>query len=301
MNLLSPQEIAQAASAAGTKKAGMPVGRMVALAVMAGVYIGLGGNICTVASCDLSKYVGYGLSQVVAGSVFALGLTLVLVAGAELFTGNNMMLTVAALDGKVSWTAVVRAWVIVYAGNFVGALLLVWLVFNSGQWSSGGYLVGAKALATANAKVSLSFSQAFFRGIICNWMVCLAVWMSLAAKDVAGKIAGLFFPIMAFVAGGFEHSIANMYFVPLGISLSGVQEVVSASGLAGKLGNLTWGGFVANNLLPVTIGNIIGGALFVGALYWYAYLRGTPAQVQVAQAQPAQVQSAQTQAPASSR
>ncbi len=277
MNMLSPQEIAQAASSAGARKADLPPDRMLALAMLAGVYVGLGGNVCTVASCDLAKYVGYGLSQVVAGSVFAIGLTLVLLAGAELFTGNNMMLTVAALDGKVSWNRVLRAWAIVYAGNLIGSLMLAWLVFGSGQWAANNYLVGARALVTANAKVNLPFSQAFFRGIVCNWMVCLAVWVSLAAKDVTGKIAGLFFPIMAFVAGGFEHSVANMYFIPLGISLSSIEQVVAASGLAGKLANLTWAGFAWKNLLPVTLGNIIGGAFFVGTFYWYAYLRGTQA------------------------
>ncbi|MGE5483737.1 MAG: formate/nitrite transporter family protein [Ignavibacteriales bacterium] len=279
MNMLSPAEMAQAASAAGQKKANLPAARMLALAILAGAYIALAGNLATVVSNDMSKYFGYGFSQFITGSVFTVGLALVIVAGAELFTGNNMMLAVAALDDKVSWSRVLYAWAIVYIGNFVGSLLVAWLALQSGQWASNSFLVGAKALATANAKVTLTWQAAFARGVLCNWMVCLAVWATLAAKDVVGKISALFLPIMGFVACGFEHSVANMYFIPVGIALSGVPDVVTASGLAGKVNNLNWVALFTRNLIPVTIGNIVGGALFVGGFYWFAYLRGasTPA------------------------
>ncbi|MCR4397923.1 MAG: formate/nitrite transporter family protein [Firmicutes bacterium] len=274
--MLLPVEIARAASAMGAKKAEMPHARMFSLAVLAGAYIAFGGNFATVVSSDLSKYFGYGFAQLVTGAVFALGLTLVVLGGAELFTGNNMVLTVAALDGAVSWPAVARAWAIVYAGNFVGALLMSSLAYASGQWAAANFQVGARALAIANAKVGLTLSQAFFRGVLCNWLVCLAVWLTLAAKDVAGKVSALFFPIAAFVACGFEHSIANMYFVPLGIFLGRVEPVVAAAGLSGKIAGLGWWTFVTRNLLPVTAGNIVGGAVFVGLAYWYAYLGRAP-------------------------
>lgn len=278
MNMLTPVEIARAASATGLKKSQLPPAKMLTLAVLAGAYIALAGDLATVVSDDMGKYFGYGFSQFITGVVFTVGLALVIVAGAELFTGNNMMLTVAALDGKAPWPGVLKAWLVVYAGNFAGSLLVAWLVVQSGQWAANNYLVGAKAVAWANAKVSLSWQAAFIRGILCNWMVCLAIWLSLAADDVVNKIAALFLPIMGFVACGFEHSVANMYFIPVGIVLSQVPEVVAASGLAGKIDNLNWVSMFTRNLIPVTLGNIVGGAALVGGVYWFAYLKGSSTQ-----------------------
>jgi formate/nitrite transporter len=168
-----------------------------------------------------------------------------------------------------------NGWFWVYIANFIGSLLVVWLMYSTELWKTGNFAVGAKALAIANGKVNLTWGVAIARGILCNWLVCLAVWMAVAAKDVPGKILGIYFPIMAFVASGFEHSIANMYFIPMGIILKNNASVVASAGLAEQLGRLTWGGFIFNNLLPVTIGNIIGGAFFVSTLYWYVYLRKT--------------------------
>jgi len=158
--------------------------------------------------------------------------------------------------------------------NFIGSLLLVWIMYSTGLWKTGDFGVGAKALAIANGKVNLSWGAAFARAIGCNWLVCLAVWLAIASKDVVGKIFGIYFPIMAFVASGFEHCVANMYFIPMGLLLKNNADVVAAAGLTNKLANLTWGGFIGNNLIPVTLGNIVGGAFFVSTLYWVVYLKG---------------------------
>jgi len=219
-----------------------------------------------------------GLAQFVGGSVFTVGLMLVVIGGAELFTGNNLIVIPCLSKGKkradletTSIAGLARNWGVVYVGNFVGALLLAFLVFGSGLYTMGGNQLGAKALAIANAKVQLPFAQALFRGILCNWLVCLAIWLSASADDTIGKILAIYFPIMAFVAMGFEHSVANMFLIPMGILLKGVTPVVAK--VSADLSNLTWEGFLINNLVPVTIGNIIGGAFFVGTLYWYIYIK----------------------------
>jgi formate/nitrite transporter len=193
-----------------------------------------------------------GISTLVFASVFSVGLMLVVIAGAELFTGNNLMF-MSVLAGEAKFSQMLSKWVIVFIANFLGSLLIVWFMDASGLVSGA---VADKALAIAKAKVGLDFAPAFFRAIMCNWLVCLAVWLALAAHDVVGKIFGIFFPIMAFVASGFEHSIANMYFIPIGMTLD--------SSL------ITWGGFI-KNLIPVTLGNIVGGAFFVGTLYWLVF------------------------------
>jgi len=164
-------------------------------------------------------------------------------------------------------------WFFVYFANFAGAILLVIIMYYSGLWKAGNLGVGIAALETAVAKVNLSFLEAFCRGIGCNWLVCLAVWLAIAGKDSISKIFGIYFPIMAFVASGFEHSVANMYFIPIGLFLKGNAAVVNAAGLTQTLDSLTWSSFLIRNLVPVTLGNIVGGALFVGGIYYLAYLR----------------------------
>jgi formate/nitrite transporter len=255
----------------GVNKARAPLASVTVLGVLAGVYIGFGAAMATLVGHDAAKYIGVGLAQVFTGAVFSVGLMLVVLAGAELFTGNNLMV-VSVLGREYGWGRMLGRWALVYAANFAGSVLLAWLMFRSGLWKTASNAVGARALAIANAKVSLPFEEAFFRGIGCNWLVCLAVWMALSSKDVAGKILAVFFPIMAFVALGFEHCVANMYFVPLGIFLKGSAVV---SGL--DVQPLTWGRFLVANLVPVTLGNVVGGGLFVGALYWFSYARGGPA------------------------
>jgi len=220
----------------------------------------------------MAAFLGVGMAKLIGGAVFSVGLMLVVIAGAELFTGNNLIF-LSVLDRQVRVSRLLRNWTIVYFANFVGSLLLVLLMYWSGLWKTDGGLVGAKALAIANSKVNLTFLQGFARGIMCNWLVCLAVWMAVSARTVVGKVWAIFFPIMAFVASGFEHSVANMFFIPMGLALKGQTAIVTAAGLADKLSQLTIGGMVMN-LIPVTLGNIVGGSFFVATLYWIVYLRG---------------------------
>jgi len=194
---------------------------------------------------------------------------LVVIGGAELFTGNNLI-TIACCDRKAAVSGLLKNWVVVYIGNFAGSLLLALIVFGGFYAYRDPGVMGSFALSIADAKVNLAFIEAVCRGILCNWLVCLAVWLAASSADTVGKIFGIFFPIMAFVTMGFEHSIANMYFVPVGIFLK------DWAGLSASA-NLTWAGFLQYNLLPVTIGNIIGGAFFVGVIYWYTYLQGKKA------------------------
>jgi len=245
--------------------------RLAILGFFAGVYIGFGAQLAIMVTHDLAAFVGVGISKLIGGAVFSVGLMLVVVAGAELFTGNNLIV-LSVLDRQVTVRKLLRNWTIVYSANLVGSLLLVLLMYWSGLWKTDGGLVGAKALSIANAKVNLTFLQAFARGILCNWLVCLAVWMAVSARAVVGKVFAIFFPIMAFVASGFEHSVANMFFIPMGLALKGEVAVVTAAGLTEKLSHLTVGGMVMN-LIPVTLGNIVGGAFFVATLYWVVYVR----------------------------
>jgi formate/nitrite transporter len=267
MSAQSPPEIAQSVCDSGCKKTKLQLGKMFVLAVLAGAYIGFGAQLSTVVKVGLADVVGSGLASLVGGAVFSVGLMLVVIGGAELFTGNNLI-SLACCHGKAAWSGLLRNWAVVYIGNFVGSIALALIVFGGFYAFRDPGALGTLALNTANAKVGLGFAEAVFRGIVCNWLVCLAVWLAVASKDVVGKIFGIFFPIMAFVAMGFEHSIANMYFIPMGIFLN------DYSSLAGTSTSLNWFSFLGNNLLPVTIGNIIGGVFFVSVLYWYAYLQG---------------------------
>jgi len=272
-NFLPPGGVAQAMCGVGNAKTNLSVIQMIILGILAGAFIGFGSELATMISFDMSKYFGVGFTKFIFGSVFSVGLILVVIAGAELFTGNNLIF-VGVLSGAIKPSKLLNNWFWVYFANFAGSLLLVWIMYATGLWKTGDLGVGAKALAIANGKVNLTWGAAFSRAILCNWLVCLAVWLAVAAKDVAGKILAIYFPIMAFVASGFEHSVANMYFVPMGLLLKSNVDVVAAAGLTDKLANLTWGGFIANNLIPVTLGNIVGGAFFVSTLYWAVYLKG---------------------------
>ena len=265
-----PNEIAVTLREAGRRKTLLTLDRMFILAVLAGVYIGFGAQLATTVSMDLAPHVGIGLSNMISGAVFSVGLMLVVLGGAELFTGNNLI-WLSFLGQRSKLSAVMRNWVTVYLGNFLGSVLLVFIVFVGGFYSLGGDLLGVRALAIANGKVNLGFFQLVARGIVCNWLVCMAVWLATSAEDATGKMLACLFPIMAFVASGYEHSVANMFFVPMGILLKGVPGLALRSGL--DVTNLTWGGFVFRNLIPVTVGNVIGGCFFVATLYWYVYLR----------------------------
>jgi len=250
--------------------------KLLVLGILAGAYIGFGGEISNMVGHDAATFVGAGLAAFIKGAVFSTGLMLVIIAGAELFTGNTMI-TMSVLDGKSKFSGLMYNWSIVYVANLIGSVLLAYIMFGSGLLEGPNVAVGAAALKTAAGKASLAFWPAFFRGILCNWLVCLAVWMALTARNTIGKVWAIFFPIMAFVASGFEHSIANMYFIPIGILLKGVNEVVAAAAAAGlspeKLANVGMYGFLVKNLVPVTLGNIVGGGFFVATLYWLAYVR----------------------------
>jgi len=269
---LAPGGIAHTMIGVGKAKVDLSIGRMILLGILAGAFIGFGSELAIITTYDMAKYLGVGFTKVIFGSVFSVGLMLVIIAGAELFTGNNLIIIrVLAKEGKIS--GVFNSWFWVYLANFVGSLLLVWMMYATGLWKTGNLAVGAKALAIANAKVNISWGEAFARGIGCNWLVCLAVWMAVASRDIIGKIFGIFFPIMAFVASGFEHCVANMYFIPMGLLMKGNASVVAAAGLADKLGNLTIKGMFLNNLIPVTLGNIVGGSICVATVYWLVYLK----------------------------
>jgi len=255
---MSPKEVAESVAESGKKKAELGMMQMMVLGILAGVYIGFGAQLSTLVTHDLSKYLGIGFARFMGGSVFTVGLMLVVIAGAELFTGNCLMMT-GLLKGSCSVKGMLRNWFFVYLANFAGSLLLVCIMFYSGLWKMNNAGVGGAALKVAIDKVNLPFMEAFSRGIGCNWLVCLAVWLAVAGRDSVSKIFGIYFPIMAFVASGFEHSIANMFFIPAGIFATNA---------------VSWGAFFINNLLPVTLGNIVGGGLFVATIYWWVYLRG---------------------------
>lgn len=269
IDALTPPEMAERMEEVGAKKASLDFWSTFALAVLAGAFIGLGAEFFTLVVTDS----GSGFNQrVLGGLVFSLGLILVVVAGAELFTGNNLIV-MAWVGGKLTLGQVMRNWVIVYFGNLVGSLTTVMLMYLSRQWASAGYRVGATALNIANNKVNLSFTEGLVRGILCNALVCLAVWLCMSGRSVVDKIMAILFPITAFVASGFEHSIANMYFIPMGLLMKGEPEVVAAAGKAANdLVTLNLQGFVGN-MISVTTGNIFGGGFLVAIVYWFIYRR----------------------------
>jgi formate/nitrite transporter len=260
----------------GVGKATSPLLTVFVLGILAGAYIGFGGLLSTSVTFDLVAKVGIGLKKIVAGSAFSLGLMLVVIAGAELFTGNNLMIS-SVMAGEISFGTMMKRWGVVFIANFIGSILLAFVFYFSGLWKTGGGALGDAAVGIAFKKVSLGFGEALIRGIGCNWLVCLAVWMALAARQTIGKIFAIFFPIMAFVAIGFEHCVANMYFIPSGIFLNSWAGIAAPAGFSPEA--LGWISFLLKNLLPVTIGNIIGGAVFVGMSYWGAYLRPTKSAV----------------------
>lgn len=254
----SPDQIAERVEKVGVSKANLPALKMIALGILAGGFIGLGAMFFLIVASDAS--LSFAVQRVLGGLVFSLGLILVVVAGAELFTGNNLMV-MAWVSGKIPLSRLMRNLTIVYFSNFFGAAGLASLVVLSGHLELNGGEIGRAASSVAVSKLSLDFSEAFLRGVVCNILVCLAVWLAMAGRSVVDRILGVVFPISAFVAGGFEHCIANQYFVPLAI-FDGAEEV-------------SWLPFLVKNLLPVTLGNLVGGAGMVGLVYWIIYRRGS--------------------------
>ncbi len=275
MDALLPREMAAKAEAVGETKAALPLLDTFALAVLAGAFIALGAMFSTTALAGAADELPFGVARVLAGLVFSLGLILVVVAGAELFTGNNLIV-MAWADGRVALARLLRNWGIVYAGNLVGAVATAGLVYLGRQYAFGDGSVGLAALATAEAKSSLGFGQAIVLGVLCNALVCLAIWLTYSARSVTDKVFAILFPIAAFVAAGFEHSIANMYFLPVGLLVkAGAPDSFWAEigKRPGDFPHVTPGRAVASNLVPVTIGNIIGGSVLVGLVYWLVYVR----------------------------
>lgn len=270
----SPQEISDRVRTVGVQKAGLDTLSTLVLALLAGAFIAFGAFFYILVTHDSS--LSFGLTNLVGGLVFSLGLILVVVAGAELFTGNNLIV-MAYVSKEISLYRLLRNWTLVYIGNFIGALSMVMWLYFTRLWTGNGFLIGAYSLVVSSAKVNLPFMVALTRGVMCNVLVCLAVWLCFSGRSVSDKILAIIFPITAFVAMGFEHSIANMYFIPMGLFLRANPDVVGlASNLAGgniNLTNLTWSGFIVKNLIPVTIGNIIGGGILVAFVYWFIYER----------------------------
>jgi len=271
IDALLPAEMAVRAEGIGMRKAAMPFWTVLTLAILAGAFIALGAIFSTTVAAGLSGVVPFGIARLLIGIAFCLGLILVVVGGAELFTGNNLIV-MAWAGGKVSTLSLARNWIIVYLGNFAGSIGTALLMFFTKQYTFGGGAVGVAALSIANNKVLLGWVQAVFLGIMCNVLVCLAVWMTYSARSTIDKIFAIVFPISAFVAASFEYSVANMYFIPMGLLIKEFDPTYTASTEL-ALENLTWPNFLVNNLLPVTIGNIIGGAVLVAIVYWFVFLR----------------------------
>ena len=256
----SPVDTAKAISATAGAKNSANIVNVILLSFLAGAYIAFGGLLAIIASAGMLKAgAPVGLEKFVFGAVFPVGLIIVVLAGSELFTGNVMFMTIGVLDGSASVGGLAKNWVISWVFNFVGALFVAYVLAYMGGLFPADSAFATKATSVATAKVGLAWDQAFIRAIGCNWLVCLAVWLANASDDVIGKIFGIWFPIMAFVTIGFEHSVANMFFIPLGMFL-GAEGV-------------TWSTIIVNNLIPVTLGNIVGGAIFVACIYWFTYLK----------------------------
>jgi formate/nitrite transporter len=266
----SPVEIATLVETKGVAKANAPPLTTFVLGILAGAFIALGAVVATIATAGSS--LGFGPTRLLAGIGFSLGLILVVVAGAELFTGNNLVV-MSWVSGHVPAGRLLANWLIVYVGNFIGASSVVAMVYVAHWWEQGDHAVGAAALSIAAGKAGLSFGDAFVRGILANALVCLAVWLASGGRSLVDKVFAIIFPITAFVAAGFEHSVANMYFIPLGLLLSGEAEVVRAAALTrSQLAAVDASGFLTN-MSAATIGNIVGGAGLVGLVYWFVYLR----------------------------
>ena len=267
----APAEIAVRVREAGLAKAALPLAELLLLAILAGAFIALGAAFFTVTVTGST--LPFGITRLVGGLAFCLGLILVVVAGAELFTGN-VLIVMAWASRLVSGRRLLRSWSVAYVGNLIGAFATALAVYLADAWRMADAKVGGTALAIAAAKADLPFFQAFFLGVLCNALVCLAVWLCFSARSTTDRILCVLFPITAFVAMGFEHSIANMYFLGIGLLLRAEPAALAAAALpAERLAALSWYGFLGN-LVPVTLGNLVGGGLLVAIVYWFAYLRG---------------------------
>ncbi|MFY9177409.1 MAG: formate/nitrite transporter family protein [Caldicoprobacterales bacterium] len=269
----TPPEIVKEIIDIGYYKATSSSSSLVLLGILAGAFIAFASQGSNVTIHTIESL---GLAKTLAGALFAAGLIMVVIGGGELFTGNTLII-VSCLEGRTRWRDLFRNWVLVYLGNFIGSLLIVFLILGSGQLNFSDGSLGGFTIKTAVYKTDLTFKNAFFMGVLANWLVCMAVWLALAARDIAGKILAIFFPIWLFVTSGFEHSIANMYYIPAGILAKSnpvwAKAALSLGVSAEKIDGLNWGAFLFKNLLPVTLGNILGGTLLVGLVYWLCYMQ----------------------------
>jgi formate transporter len=271
LDSLPPPEMARRAEQVGVSKASLGPDKLLALGVLAGAFIAMGAVFATTVTAGGSE-LAYGVGRLLGGLAFSLGLILVVVAGAELFTGNNLVV-MAWASRRVGTRLLLWTWVLVYLGNFVGAIGTAGLMYLTRQYRFGGGAVGEQVLLIAAAKTDLGFVQAVALGAFCNALVCLAVWLTYSARTTTDKILAIIPPITAFVASGFEHSVANMYFIPIGLFVRHDSSWLASASDLPDLSGLTWGAFLADNLLPVTIGNLIGGTVMVAGIYWFVYLR----------------------------
>ncbi len=279
-NFLTPAELSKTFVGISKAKGTNTISKLFVLGILAGVFIGFAAHLATTVATGWTiggEAALFGLQKFFIGAVFSVGLMLVVIPGSELFTGNNLM-TIGVLNGDITWGQLFRNWIVVWIANLVGSVFLAWMIASMSGLTDGN--VGATAINIAYGKVTAGGDSHtmmyFFRAIGCNWLVCLAVMMAVASKDIGGKVLAIFFPIMAFVTSGFEHSVANMYFIPAGIFSKGFDKAVAASGKTVEaLEALNWGSMFGSNILIVTLGNIVGGAIFVGMVYWWIYVRGT--------------------------
>lgn len=270
-SLLKPNEICDEVISTGIKKSKYSNKQVILLGLMAGGFIAIGAFSAALASHGVADY---GISKLIAGAIFPVGLMFVLICGADLFTGNCLM-AVSLVEKKITFKSMLKNWSIVYLTNFIGTFIIAFLIFNSGLLSTNSDKLGAYAIKVAYNKSNLTFVKSLSSGILCNFVVCLAVWGAYAAKDMIGKIFIIWFPIMAFVVAGFEHSVANMYYFTIGMFAKTSPALVEASHFsAEQLSHLNLRNIIINNMIPVTIGNIIGGAVFVGLAYWAIYKQG---------------------------
>lgn len=267
----NPVQTTQILTESGIKKAGAPAWKLLLLGMMGGAFIAFASEGSNAAIHTIASV---GLGKALAGALFSTGLMLVVLFGAELFTGN-MLMVVALFKKEIGLARLLRNWALVYIGNFAGSVLIAILIVSSGQLDFSAGMLGAFTLKLSVYKVNLTFLKAFSMGILCNWLVCMGVWMAANSKDATGKVLGIFFPIWLFITSGFEHSVANMYYIPAGLLIKSnpvyVQGALDLGMKATSLDHLTWMNFFVKNLVPVTLGNIVGGGLFVGTVAFLSF------------------------------
>ncbi len=274
---MNPKEILDVTVKKAVAKGNLSIVSMLLLGFLAGAFIAFGAEASNMSAFNLlSDPATFGLGRVLCASIFPVGLIMVILAGAELFTGNTLMLA-GVLDKEVSWGKMLKNWFFVYVGNFIGAVFIAWMMNYCGLLDSGAGLLGAVTVKIGAGKTALSFGKAFVLGIMCNWLVCLAVWMAFGSDSTIGKIFSIFFPIWLFVASGFEHSVANMYYIPAAIMGKAAygEGAMTIGASQEAMDSLTWGGFLVDNLIPVTLGNIVGGCIFVAMIYWIIYRKAS--------------------------